>query len=49
MKRFIVIRHFGIKRGSIGIPKIAACAELVSVLRKSGTKTLKKICGLWLN
>jgi hypothetical protein len=35
--------------GLNGLPKIAACAELVSVLRISGTKTLKKICGLRLN
>jgi len=29
------------EKGLNGMPKIAACAELVSVLRESETKTLK--------
>jgi hypothetical protein len=49
MNRFIFINPFQNEKDLNGIPKIAACAELVSVLRKSEKKTLKKICGLGLN
>jgi len=41
MDRFIFINPFEDEKDLNGIPKIA--------LRKSETKTLKKICGLWLN
>jgi len=41
MNRLIFINPFQNEMGFNGIPKIA--------LRKSETKTLKKICGLWLN
>ena len=36
---FIFITPFRNQKVLIGLPKIAACAELVSVLRKSETKT----------
>jgi hypothetical protein len=49
MNRFIFINPFQNEKDLNGLPKIAACAELVSVLRKSETKTFRKICGLWLN
>jgi len=41
MNIFISINSFQNEKNLNGIPKIAACAELVSVLRKSETKTLK--------
>jgi hypothetical protein len=41
MNRFIFNNPFQNEKDLNGIPKIAACAELVSVLRKSETKTLK--------
>ena len=43
MVRFSFIKPFQDEKDLNGLPKIAACAELVSVLRKSGTKTLGKI------
>jgi hypothetical protein len=39
MNRFIFLDAFQNEMDLNGLPKIA--------LRKSGTKTLKKICGLW--
>jgi hypothetical protein len=45
MNRFIFNNPFQNEKDLNGIPKIAACAELVSVLRKSETKTLKKFAG----
>jgi hypothetical protein len=49
MNTFILISPFQNEKDLNGIPKIAACAELVSVLRKSETKALEKICGLRLD
>jgi hypothetical protein len=39
MNTISLISPFQNEKDLNGIPKIAACAELVSVLRKSGTKT----------
>ena len=41
MNRFIFVNPFQNEKDLNGLPKIA--------LRKSKTKTYKKICGLWLN
>jgi hypothetical protein len=38
MNIFNFINPFRNEKDLNGLPKIAACAELVSVLRKSGTK-----------
>jgi hypothetical protein len=45
MNILILISPFQNEKDLNGLPKIAACAELVSVLRKSGTKTLKNFAG----
>jgi hypothetical protein len=49
LPRIVFVDAFQYKKDLNALPKIAAPAELVSVLRKSGTKTYRKICGLWLD